>query len=156
LTLSGNTLYGTTFVGGRAGNGTVFAVDTNGVGFANLYSFTATPPFYLPFTNSDGANPYGGLILSGNTLYGTTSAGGTSGNGTVFALSLIPPLEIIAYGNQVVLSWPAWAPGFHLQYATNLAAPAWTSLFAVPIDVNGRNTITNVVPAAPMLYRLSR
>src|SRR5438105_13339873 len=40
------------------------------------------------FTNgSDGVNPYAGLILSGNTLYGTTLGAGLSGFGTVFALN---------------------------------------------------------------------
>src|SRR5438105_15293272 len=38
------------------------------------------------FTGSDGANPVGGFILSGDTLYGTTAGGGSSGNGTVFAV----------------------------------------------------------------------
>src|SRR5881296_2662573 len=37
-------------------------------------------------TNSDGANPSAGLILSGNTLYGTAKYGGSSGWGTVFAV----------------------------------------------------------------------
>jgi uncharacterized repeat protein (TIGR03803 family) len=41
-----------------------------------------------PATNSDGANPNGGLLLSGSTLYGTTYDGGVSGGGTVFAMSL--------------------------------------------------------------------
>ena len=76
LILSGNTLYGTAVYGGSAGYGTVFAVNTNGTGFTNLYSFT---------NGSDGAYPYAGLILSGNTLYGTADGGGSSGNGTVFA-----------------------------------------------------------------------
>src|ERR1700683_3623671 len=40
LILSGNTLYGTTFQGGSSGFGTVFAVNTDGSGFTNLYSFT--------------------------------------------------------------------------------------------------------------------
>jgi uncharacterized repeat protein (TIGR03803 family) len=85
LILSGNTLYGTARYGGSSGQGTVFAVQTNGTGFTNLYSFTAAPnPNY---TNSDGANPFGGLILSGNTLYGTAKQGGSSGVGTVFALN---------------------------------------------------------------------
>ena len=66
LILSGNTLYGTANGGGSSGNGTVFAVNTNGTGFTNLHSFTA----YL-VNNSDGAYPEAGLILSGNTLYGT-------------------------------------------------------------------------------------
>src|SRR5258705_4415 len=34
-----------------------------------------------------GANPFAGLILSGNTLYGTASGGGSSGKGTVFGLN---------------------------------------------------------------------
>ena len=77
LVLSGNTLYGTTHSGGTNGGGTVFAVNTNGTGFTNLYSFTG---------DSDGDNPYAGLILSGNTLYGTAGNGG-AGYGTLFALT---------------------------------------------------------------------
>src|ERR1017187_4618377 len=85
LILSGNTLYGTAEAGGSSGDGTVFAVQTNGTGFTTLHSFTAAPgPDY---TNSDGANPDAGLILSGTTLYGTALQGGSGGNGTVFAVN---------------------------------------------------------------------
>jgi uncharacterized repeat protein (TIGR03803 family) len=94
LIISGNTLYGTTDNGGSGGSGTVFAVNTNGTGFTTLHSFTATSPFLNPYgtlsppyTNSDGAFPVAGLVLSGNTLYGTTSFGGSSGWGTVFAIN---------------------------------------------------------------------
>ena len=52
-------------------NGTVFAVNTDGTGFTNLHSFTAASGSLVSITNSDGASPYAGLILSGNTLYGT-------------------------------------------------------------------------------------
>ena len=41
LVISGNTLYGTAIGGGRNGDGTVFAVNTNGTGFTNLHDFTA-------------------------------------------------------------------------------------------------------------------
>src|SRR5215471_7084088 len=74
LILSGNALYGTAADGGRFGNGTVFKVNTDGSGFVNLHNFTR--PDGNTLTNSDGANPYAGLILSGNTLYGTASGGG--------------------------------------------------------------------------------
>jgi uncharacterized repeat protein (TIGR03803 family) len=86
LILSGNILYGTVSSGGTNGNGTVFAVNTDGTGFTNLHTFTALS---APFngTNSDGANPFAGLVLSGNTLYGTTHSGGTYGGGTVFAVT---------------------------------------------------------------------
>ena len=85
LILSENVLYGTTYRGGSSGNGTVFAVHTDGTGFTNLHSFTAIGGTYG--SNNDGANPYASLTLSGNRLYGTAYNGGTSGNGTVFALN---------------------------------------------------------------------
>jgi uncharacterized repeat protein (TIGR03803 family) len=88
LILSGSTLYGTAAVGGTAGNGTVFALNTNGTGFTTLHSFTATSaPYYQFGTNSDGALPQAGLILSGSTLYGTATYGGTAGEGTIFAIN---------------------------------------------------------------------
>jgi uncharacterized repeat protein (TIGR03803 family) len=88
LILSGNTLYGTARYGGSADKGTVFKINTDGTGFTNLYKFTATHYNVATGanTNSDGANPYGGLILSGNTLYGTANVGGSSGRGTVYAV----------------------------------------------------------------------
>ena len=84
LVLSGNTLYGTTWDGGSFGNGTVFAIGTDGTDFTNLYTFTATDGGNS--TNDDGSNPQGGLALLGNTLYGTAYFGGAGGWGTVFAV----------------------------------------------------------------------
>ena len=78
LVLSGNMLYGTTHSGGTNNAGTVFAVATNGTGFTVLHAFTG---------NSDGANPYAGLVLSGSTLFGTAGNGGNSYDGTVFAVN---------------------------------------------------------------------
>src|ERR1035437_3649577 len=60
LILSGNTLYGTAAGGGNLDYGTVFAVHTDGTGFTNLHVFTA--PSGSDSTNSDGANPWGGLV----------------------------------------------------------------------------------------------
>ncbi len=89
LTLSGNTLYGTAADGGNqsflnSGGGTIFAMQTDGLGFTNVYLFN------LPVsgTNSDGASPAGNLVLSGNTLYGTTAEGGPWGFGTVFRVNI--------------------------------------------------------------------
>jgi uncharacterized repeat protein (TIGR03803 family) len=83
LILSGNTLYGTTSVGGVNGSGTVFAINPNDKSFTNLYNFTANSLD----ANSDGLVPNGGLILSGGTLYGTAELGGTNAFGTVFAVN---------------------------------------------------------------------
>jgi uncharacterized repeat protein (TIGR03803 family) len=78
MILSGNILYGTTSSGGGLGNGTIFAMNLDGTGFTNLHNFSAA---------TDGAIPSGGLILSGNVLYGTALAGGSAGSGTVFAMN---------------------------------------------------------------------
>jgi uncharacterized repeat protein (TIGR03803 family) len=137
----------------------VFAVHTDGTGFTNLYSFTATSAN----TNSDGARPYAGLILSDNTLYGTASVGGSSGYGTVFSLTLgsastpLPQLTIIPSGANVILRWPTNAAGFTLQSTTNLVSPAvWSTVSPGPIVVNGQNAVTNPISGARKFYRLSQ
>jgi len=82
---SGNTLYGTAFRGGANGSGALFAIQTDGTGFTNLYSFSA-PSNSPPYGNNDGDRPAGPLLLLGNTLYGTANDGGTSDEGTLFSI----------------------------------------------------------------------
>lgn len=79
LVLSGGYLYGTT-QGGGTGNGTVYKISTGGAGYARVWNF--------PFSGAGGHAPYGGLVLSGSTLYGTTSVGGLTDSGTIFKVNL--------------------------------------------------------------------
>src|SRR5438477_498505 len=84
---SSNTLYGTAKYGGNSGVGAVFALNTDGPPYTNPHIYTAGGyPTRSDFTSNDGAQPYAGLILSGNALYGAALDGG-SDNGTVFALN---------------------------------------------------------------------
>jgi uncharacterized repeat protein (TIGR03803 family) len=78
LFLSGGTLYGTTYQGGTNGYGNIFAINTDGSNFRILYSFQNA---------ADGSGPYGGVILSGGTMYGTAALGGNAGGGSAFALN---------------------------------------------------------------------
>lgn len=79
LALDGATLYGVTCFGGTSNHGTVFRLNTDGSGFAVIKNFLGLP--------GDGAEPMGGLVLSGQTLYGTTRyAGDYVFGGTVFKL----------------------------------------------------------------------
>jgi uncharacterized repeat protein (TIGR03803 family) len=76
---SAGNLYGMTSVGGSGGTGTVYKIDPSGTETI-LYSFG--------IGNTDGAAPYGGLIIdSGGNLYGTTTQGGAYFEGIVFRLS---------------------------------------------------------------------
>lgn len=64
LFLSGNTLYGTAGSGGANGDGTLFAVDTNGTNFTTLLNFNSSESRALSLST-----------LSGNALYGTSDSG---------------------------------------------------------------------------------
>jgi len=151
LILSGNTLYGTTTLGGSSDDGTVFAVNTDGTGFTNLHSLTETPAALGVVRGPSQA----GLILSGNTLYGTIGYGGSSGDGAVFALGLVPSLDIAMTNNQVILSWPTWAPNFDLQSTTNLNPPTvWNGVSPLPATIGGQNIVTNPISGTQMFYRL--
>lgn len=79
LCLSGNTLYGTTGIGGTNADGTIFSINTDGSDFTTLHNF-------IGGTN-DGSRPMGRLVLSGGTLYGTTYGGGAYGPGIIFSLN---------------------------------------------------------------------
>ncbi|PYT52596.1 MAG: hypothetical protein DMG43_11260, partial [Acidobacteria bacterium] len=81
-------LYGTTFVGGAFGPGTVFKLDASG-NETVLHSFTG----------GDGSSPAASLIMdTAGNLYGTTIYGGASSNcsggcGTVFKLTVQTPQQ---------------------------------------------------------------
>jgi len=63
-------LYGTTYVGGSSDRGTIFKIDNK-----------RNETILHNFSSSDGAEPYGKLLLDGGgNIYGTTFGGGNSGN----------------------------------------------------------------------------
>lgn len=79
---SAGNLYGTAYLGGSAGYGTVFQLkrSSNGVwSEVVLHSFQSG--------STDGQYPNGLLSDSKGNLYGTTSGGGSAGVGTVFEIT---------------------------------------------------------------------
>jgi hypothetical protein len=77
-------LFGTTYLGGAGGAGTVFEILNTSTGYA------ATPTVLANFDNSTlGGFPVGGSLLIDPTtgdLFGTTTQGGSGGAGTVFEI----------------------------------------------------------------------
>jgi uncharacterized repeat protein (TIGR03803 family) len=70
--------YGTTYIGGANGYGTVYELNAAGT-LTTLYSFT---------DGTDGAYPYAGLTLdSSGNLYGASTRGGQYGWGTLFEIT---------------------------------------------------------------------
>lgn len=147
LLLFGNTLYGTTYNGGSSTLGTVFKINTDGSGFAVLKRFTGVP---------DGANPYAGLVLAGNTLYGTTEKGGDFNLGTIFSLALLPSLNIALSGPDAIVTWPTNWMGYTLQSSTNLSSEVWSNV-TNGIATTGTNYVsTNIVSSNPTFFRLAQ
>jgi len=149
LLLSSNVLYGTASGGGSSADGTVFMMKTDGTGFTNLYSFSAT----INGTNGDGAVPQGGLVMAGYTLYGAASKGGSGGGGTLFALGLpTPPPAPLALNWQIVHAPPTgevllltWTNStFSLQ-----SAPAVTGPFT---NIPGATSPYAVSTASPQMF----
>lgn len=87
MILVGNRLYGTTTGGGTNGQGAIYALNTDGGGFARLHDFS--------YAGGNGAYPYAGLLWAKGRLYGTTYYGGDNGYGTVFSIGL----DGAGYGN---------------------------------------------------------
>jgi uncharacterized repeat protein (TIGR03803 family) len=169
LILSGNTLYGAAEYGGSSGNGMIFAINTDGSGFTNLYSFSFLFP---PGTNSDGTYPYGSLVLSNSTLYGTALFGGDSGNGTVFALNTdgtgfttlhsftklampVPQLSITVSGQNLIVTWPANTGSmlYSLESTMDMHSPVWSPVSFTSNAADGLNTVSLAV-GAEQFFRL--
>ena len=210
LILSGNTLYGITYAGGSAGNGMVFAMNTDGTGFTELHSFSAYsgpgPVNYdgadpmaglflagnvlygtsvnggpnqdgivfsvntdgTSFTRvhafnfeTDGGNPFGGVILSGNTLYGTTSDGGSGGKGTVYAVNTdgsgfltlhsFPPVSSSQQTNTGgATPWAGLALAGGALFGTTIAGGAYGSGTVFGLNTDGSDfTVLHTFPGFP-------
>jgi uncharacterized repeat protein (TIGR03803 family) len=96
LQASNGMLYGSTWLGGANGQGTLFRIPTNGMSFELLRSFSGA--------TNDGGRPLAALIQgSDGALYGTTMEGGVEGCGTVFKM------QMDGSAFQCFMGWPRGA-----------------------------------------------
>jgi uncharacterized repeat protein (TIGR03803 family) len=153
--LSGSVLYGTTYAGGATGDGTIYQVNTNGTGYSVIYNFSLSP--------TNGYDPEGGVLVSGDTLIGMTSEGGSTGAaGTVYALSLTPSYAVIDLVSRPSSSDSPFQFSYHgtpgaqviIQASANLNA--W---IAVQTNILGTGSMQFTDTAAPnfpaRFYRVS-
>jgi uncharacterized repeat protein (TIGR03803 family) len=137
LVIDGARLYGTTTVGGTSGSGTVFTVNSTGVGFSLLSSFAGGA--------AGGRDPFRGLVADGaGNFYGTTYWGGASDLGGVFTI------KNDGSGFAVLHSFAGWPDGRNPYaglaidgagdlYGTTSygGASDWGSVFTVKTDGSG-------------------
>ena len=67
----------------------------------------------------------------------------------------LPLLSIALDGTQAVISWPADAAAFKLEYKAISGSPAsWQPVPDVPVLVNGRYEVPRSLPGVGEMYRL--
>jgi hypothetical protein len=70
----------------------------------------------------------------------------------------VPGLAIALSGSQAVISWPAPAPGFLLESATQIVTPIssilWTPVTTAPTIINARNTVSLSLGSDNRIFRL--
>ncbi|HUD83526.1 MAG TPA: choice-of-anchor tandem repeat GloVer-containing protein, partial [Candidatus Saccharimonadales bacterium] len=92
--------YGTTYVQGADGFGTVFEITSSGA-LTTRYSFTGL---------NDGGNPWGGMVQAADgNLYGTTQDEGAYGFGTVFQIAPTGVLATVGQFDGYTGSYPSAA-----------------------------------------------
>lgn len=98
--------YGTTYVGGTIGDGTVFRVTPTGA-LKSLYSFCSVPRC------TDGFLTWSGLVLATDGIfYGTTFQGGANGAGTLYGITERGKLTtLFAFGSAGAFSYGAPVQG---------------------------------------------
>jgi len=167
VVLSGSTLYGVTTGGGTKASGTIYSIKTNGTSFTTLYSFTG---------GNDGMSPSGGLIVSGNRLYGTTSLGGrTSGFGAVFSIGVngvgfstiysfdsttggSPKTDLILSPDGTLFGTASIGPGFKNNgeiYSVDTNGGGFSILHTFTNGVDGANPLGGLVLSGKTLYGVS-
>ena len=76
-TLINGFLYGMTSQGGNNGDGTIFKMNTSGIGFSKLFDFNAA---------TTGRGPWGNLVYDGTSLFGMVDGNGSPNLGTIFSV----------------------------------------------------------------------
>ncbi|MGP8201415.1 MAG: choice-of-anchor tandem repeat GloVer-containing protein [Limisphaerales bacterium] len=161
VVVSGNMLYGTTELGGLWGDGTVFAVNTNGGGFTNVYTFIG---------GNDGADPEAGLVLRSNTLFGTAYFGGRFGEGSVFRVNTNgsaftnlysfsggtnganPEAGLVLSGNTLYGTTYGGGSGYGTVFKVNIDGSSFSNVYSFTGGSDGANPEADMVLAGNTLY----
>lgn len=130
LVVFGYKIYGMTFYGGTYHYGTIFSIDTNGGGFKDIHDFNY----------SNGAYPYGALMLIGKSLYGMTTLGGVDSDGCIFSIDTSGAGYRILHsfsGNDGYEPYSSLTLSGSTLYATTTAGGTYSSGTIFSIDTSG-------------------
>ncbi len=111
-------------------------------------------------SGTNGSTTYTVTGTIGQPAASTMSGGNYSLTGGFWSLIAAvqtpgsPPLTITRSGNQAVISWPAPATGFVLEFNPNLSSPGWSPASATLTTNGGVISTTVSVGSGTQFYRL--
>ena len=120
----------------------------------DVVSVPVNPGATANFSSGTWSGNLAVLQAGTNVMLQASAGAGSSGASVPFNVLGTPKLAIAAFGNSVVLSWPAAAAGFNLQQASTLSN--WTDVPGTPAVVGDRYNVTNTLGADPSYFRLRK
>ena len=120
-------------------NGSQVLIHISGMG---IYPYVATNYTIYTFTNGAWSPSAPPLAICQPAVF--------------YVPSLTPQLSINLSSTNVILAWPTNVGGFALLSTTNGLPAAWITNSAVPVIVNGQNTVTNPISGGQQFFRLSQ
>jgi hypothetical protein len=143
-------------------NGDVFPTQTGGAQWyfvdlryaTNFLSIPVNPVATANFSSGSWSGKV--AVLQGATNVILQASAGTGRTGFSFPFNVLgtPKLAITNLGNSVILSWPAAASGFNLEYASTLGI--WSNCPAIQVIVGDRYTATNNIGTNANYFRLRK
>ncbi len=168
LAFSDGVLYGMTYQGGANNYGIAFSINPDGSNFTDIHDFNNS--------STDGANPYGDILVSGGVLYGTTTTGGANGYGIIFSMnpdgsSFTDLYDFTGagagtspYGNLIIFNGVLYgmtntggASGYGAIFTINTNGSSYTDIFDFNTGAgNGANPYGNLIVSAGRLYGMTQ
>jgi uncharacterized repeat protein (TIGR03803 family) len=119
----GGLLYGTTYFGGNADQGTLYVINKDGSDFSTIYRFLDD--------SMDGFNPNVEMIrASDGALYGTTFLGGEFASGTIFRIKPVA-LSAIRTADVLTVTLEGFIGHRYAVDAANSIPAAWNQVATV-------------------------
>ncbi len=91
--------------------------------------------------------------FDGTTL---TNSGGRDIFVAKLGFDIVPTLNASIANQQIVLSWPAAAVGFSLEYATDIPSSSWSGISTTSSLLGSNNVVTLPISAPARFFRLHR
>jgi hypothetical protein len=102
------------------------------------------------------AKLYYGSNYQWRVRYRDSRSGWSSYSAPTLFTTVGPWLSGSILGTSIVLKWPTNAPGFLLQWVTNVGAAHWSNASPAPVVVSGQYTVTLSASNSAGFYRLKK